>query len=342
MWIILLILQKLIRKKARYKHILAFTKYNSPRKFKNFIHNELERMSRKITLSSYPYLINSEPTSYCNYTCPFCPTGKRSGRAEGFARVELYEKLFREIGAYTYLITFHGWGEPLMHRQLPELIGLAHKNSIFTVVTTNASLLTRELSRKIISSELDYLIVSIDGISEESYQKYRIGGNFETVLNNLKDLISLRKEMRSSTPFIEWQFLVFRHNEHEVDPAKKLARNLGIDNIVFMPAYTEDASFDSSDKKYHLPKASPLLKRSDCNHLWSTLAFHWNGNVVPCCYDYHGTTPLGNLLTEDFDHLWNNQRFQESRMIIKNGAESSSTELSCYACVQKIPYLSST
>ena len=336
MKIILLILKKIFHEKLRYTHLMAFMKYNSPLKLSNFIYSEYERRIKKVKVSSKPYLINSEPTSHCNCKCPFCPTGKRYTRPGGFAQVELYEKTFKQIGLYTYLITIHGWGEPLMYKNLPEIIRLAHENRIFTVVTTNGNLLTTEMSREIILSKLDYLILSVDGISEESYQKYRIGGCFEVVLNNLKDLISLKKEMRSSTPFIEWQFIVFKHNEHEIHAAKKLAKELGIGNIVFMPAYTEDVSFDSSDNKYHLPKSSPLSKRSDCKHLWSTLAFHWNGNVVPCCYDYHGKIAYGNILKESFDQIWNNQKFQESRRIIKSGPEYYSKDLYCSSCVRNI------
>lgn len=220
-----------------------------------------------------------------------------------------------------------------MHKNLPEIISLAHENRIGTVVTTNGSLLTKELSRKIISSKLDYLILSIDGASNESYQKYRIGGSFDAVVNNLKYLISLKRELKSSTPFIEWQFIVFKHNEHELLLAKRLAKEIGVDNIVFMPAYTEDLSYDSSDEKYHLPKLSPLTKRYDCKHLWSTLAFHWNGNVVPCCYDYFGKIAYGDLLNEDFGQIWNNEYFQKSRSIIKEGTKNISNNLFCSTCV---------
>lgn len=326
----------------RFSHFLAFMKYNSLTKFSNFLYSEYERRLKKARISSQPYLINSEPTNYCNYKCPFCPTGKTHLRPGGFAPVELYEKTFRQIGKYAYLITIHGWGEPLMYKNLPEVIRLANENKIFSVVTTNGNLLTPELSRKIISARLDYLILSIDGISEQSYQKYRIGGSLEKVMNNLKSLVALKKEMHSSTPFIEWQFIVFKHNEHEIPAAKKLAGNLGIDNLIFMPAYTEDKSFEPSDKKYQLSGSSPLSKQSDCKHLWSTLAFHWNGNVVPCCYDYHGEIAYGNILQESFDQIWNNQKFQESRRIIKSGPEGFSKNLFCSSCVQNIQQISNT
>jgi len=334
--ITLQILRRVFNKKLRYTHLMAFIKYNSLPKLFNFIINEYERRIKRVKLSSKPYLINSEPTNHCNFKCPFCPTGKNYKRTGGFAQIELYEKIFKQIGRYIYLITIHGWGEPLLFKNLPEIVKLAHNNKIFTVVTTNGSLLTKKMSRKIISSKLDYLILSIDGISEETYQKYRIGGSYNAILTNLKYLISLKKEQGSSTPFIEWQFLVFKHNEHEIDSAKKLASELGLDNIVFMPAYTEDVCFDSTDEKFHLPRHSPLSKQSDCKHLWSTLTYHWNGKVVPCCYDFFGKISYGNLHNERFGQIWNNEYFLESRRVIKNGPEGRSQDLFCSFCVRNI------
>jgi len=338
MKVILLILRKLFYKKTRFAHLIAFVKYNSFLKLSNLLCNEYERRTRKVNLSSKPYLVNSELTNHCTCRCPFCYTGKKGSRPGGFAMVGLYEKLFWQIGRYTYLITLHGWGEPLMHRRLPEIIRLAHENRIFTVVTTNGNLLTRELSKEIITNRLDYLVVSVDGTSEESYQKYRIGGNFEVVMHNLRELISLKKEMGSSTPFIEWQFIVFKHNEHEMDAATRLSKEIGVDNIVFMPAYTEDAGFDASDNKYHWPQPSSLSKRIDCKHLWTTLTFHWNGNVVPCCNDYDGKISYGDLLRQDLDQIWNNRLFRESREIVNRGTNDATEELPCISCARKLKH----
>ena len=330
------ILKRIFYNKLRYTHLLAFIKNNSILKLTNFIYSEYECRIKKVKVKSKPYLINSEPTNSCNYKCPFCPTGKREPRSIGFAPVELYESLLKKIGKYTYLITLHGWGEPLMNKHLPEIIKLAHDNKIFTVVTSNGSLLTKEISKEIISSKLDYLILSVDGTSEESYQKYRIGGSLDVVMNNIKELILLKKEMKSKSPFIEMQFIVFKHNEHEISGAKKLAKELEIDNIVFMPAYTEDSGFDSTDKKYHLPKRSPLSERKDCKHLWTTLTFHWNGKVVSCCYDYSGEIEYSDIKNENFDELWNSHYFQESRTLIKTGQGNSDQELYCKSCVRNI------
>jgi pyruvate-formate lyase-activating enzyme len=316
--------------------MIAFLKYNSLTKLTNLFRNEIERKFLRIELSSKPYLVNSEPTNYCNYRCLFCPTGKGSGRQGGFADVRLYQKLLEQLGNYLYLITIHGWGEPLMHKKLPEIIKLAHCRKIFTVVTTNGYFLTRELSRELILSRLDYLILSVDGAIDETYRKYRIGGQFETVLSNIREIVDLKKELKSSTPFVELQFLVFRHNEHEMKAAVDLADDVGTDNILFMPAYTEDDRYNSSDNKYHLGRFFPLSKRTDCRHLWSTLSFHWNGNIVPCCYDYKGDVSPGSIVNEDFDQIRNKSVFRVSRQIIKSRSTAYIKNLACTHYVEHL------
>ncbi|MBM3435724.1 MAG: radical SAM protein [Bacteroidetes bacterium] len=328
--------RKYLYRKSRYSHLMAFIRYNSSLKLINFLHNEMERRFHRIILSSKPYLVNSEPTNRCNYHCLFCPTGKGSVRNGGLADIQIYEKILKEIGQYLYLITIHGWGEPMMHKRLSEIIRLAHTRNVFTAITTNGYLMKRELSRELILSGLDYLVVSIDGASEETYSSYRVGGQFETVLNNIREMIALKKELKSSTPFVEWQFLVFRQNEHEMRAAEQLAKEIGADNIIFMPAYTEDEQFRSSDNKFHLPRFTPLSKPSDCRHLWSTLTFHWDGSVVPCCYDHTGRFSLGSLAHENFEHIWNNRHFSESRQIIKSGSPIHSQHLTCAQCVNLI------
>jgi len=333
MKLILRVLQLFYYRKARNAHIMAFLRYNSAAKLKNLLHNEYERKRKRIVLSSKPFLINSEPGSFCNFQCPFCPTGKHTPRERSQAEPEMFQKLFNQIGKYCYLITLHGWGEPLLNKNLPQLISMAHQHRIFTVVTTNGSLLKPDLARKIIDSGLDLLCISIDGITAESYSKYRYGGNFESVLQNLQEFINLKKEMKSSTPFIEWQFLVFKHNEHEINDARKMAARMGVDHIVFLPAYTEDPSFDASNPDYHLPKGSPLSKSADCKHLWRTLTIHSNGDIVPCCYDYEGKVPFGNILKDPLDRCWNNEQFQNSRKVVALGSSDQTIHLRCNSCV---------
>ena len=334
--LILSILRKLVYRKSRISHIIAFTRYNSAIKLWNFLKCNRERMVGKTSLSSRPYLINSEPTNTCMLHCPFCPTGKSNSRKNGYADPKIFENVIHELAPYTYLITFHGWGEPLLHKDLPGLIDLAHRHRICTVLTTNGLLLNKETAKNLICSKLDIVYISIDGATEETYRQYRVGGSLKKVLSNIENLVALKKEKKSTIPFIEWQFIVFRHNQHEIKKAKKLAKKLGIDSIVFLPAYTEDPAYEPSDPQFRLPQFSPLTKPSDCKHLWSTLSVHWDGTVVPCCNDYTGNTTYGNAKQFSMKEIWNNTKFKASRSMVKSGIADEREQIPCATCINNI------
>lgn len=337
MWnqIILFILKKLLYNKIRYTHWIAFTQYNSFLKIRNQVFNFYEKKRKKVVLKSKPYLINSEPTNHCMLQCPFCPTGKGEFRPKGFLDLDVYQKMVDQLSLYSYLITFHGWGEPLLHPHFSDMILYAHQKKICTVLTTNGMLLNKDNCQKIINSKLDVLYISLDGASSETYQKYRVHGNYDQILENLKLLVQLKKEQKSKTPFIEWQFLVFKHNEHEIEIATQLAGKIGVDHIILLPAYTEDITYDATDPKFRLSKGSPIAKREQCRHLWSTFTFHQNGIVVPCCYDFPEHIAYGNLKQDSIETIWNNPIFQESRAFINTGNPSSTLAKTCMECIAK-------
>jgi len=147
---VLFILKRIFYGKLRITHVIAFMKYNSIKKFSNFLNSNFERLIQRHTLTSKPYLINSEPTNNCFLNCPFCLTGKINSRTNGFASPFLYDKIFKEIAEYTYVITFHGWGEPLLYKNLHLLIEMANKNRICTVVTTNGLLLDKKTASNLL------------------------------------------------------------------------------------------------------------------------------------------------------------------------------------------------
>lgn len=331
--LLLFVLRKVVFRKSRISHVIAFTKYNSFKKIFNLIHCRIERKLQKTTLKSKPFLANTEPTNKCILHCPFCPTGKQNSRTNGFADTLLYTNIFSQLSDYLYLITLHGWGEPLLNKELPQIVALAHQHNICTAITTNGMLLNASMSESLIESKLDILYVSIDGCSEESYQKYRVGGSFEKVISNVQQLVELKKRKKSYFPFIEWQYIVFKHNEHEISQAKLMAKKMGINNIVFLPAYTEDDNFAPTDPSMRLSNGSPLSKRSDCNHLWNTLSIHWNGTLVPCCYDYDEKYSFGNIYTTSFNEIWNSEPFTESRKMVTSGDLKQYHFTPCKNCI---------
>lgn len=139
---------------------------------------------------------------------------------------------------YLISIDLFNWGEPLFNKQVYDMIRHAYKHHIITSVSTNFNYFSEKSAEALISSGLDFLILSIDGASQETYEQYRVGGDFQKVIQNIKILVDRKRKLGKKTPFICWQFLVMRHNEHEVEIAKKLSQDLRVDSITIDHAYT--------------------------------------------------------------------------------------------------------
>lgn len=325
-------------------HVMSFVKHNTLKKTLNFILNNIERIRHKSKLKSKPYVFDLEMTNACNYRCLFCRTGKGFGKKFGKMKLENIEKLVEEMGEYVYMASLHLRGEPLLHEELPKIIGLFHKNNIHTVMSSNISLMDEKKARSMIESKLDYLIVAIDGSTKETYEKYRVGGDYETVIENLTRLVRLKKELKSRRPYIEWQFIVFKHNIHQIDEVKVLARDIGVDNLDIIPGYVEDDSFAVDDGKYQSYKSRtlPMRKRAECKSLWAILTFGWDGEVAACCWEESMESHFGNVFKTSFCDVWNNEKFQNSRKLIKWGPEKIKAGTICDICVKNINLLTSS
>lgn len=329
--IILTILKRFYHKTIRLPAVFAFLKRNTVKKTLNYLHNEFERRTNRISLKSKPFLLYMEMTNRCNFRCPFCFTGKNNNKIKGEVSKAGVQKVLDQIGEYVYLATLHGLGEPLLNKEFDEVVSMLHQRNIFTVISTNVSLLNEAMAGKIVQSKLDYLILSIDGASQMSYEKYRKGGDFAQVMENTKNFMRIRRALNSSTPFVEWQFIVFSHNYNEMDKAKSLAREAGVDYINFIPGIIEDQSYAVSDKKYE-SRACPLTKRTDCKSLWNTLVPNWNGDLAACCWDYSADSDFGNVFLQDFRDIWNNDKYQNSRRLVACG-DIAVCDTICKLCV---------
>ena len=178
----------------------------------------LSDLFKKPWIWGLPLSLAYEPTTSCNLRCPECPSGLRSfTRATGDADLEEFSSIIHQAKKHVGYLTLYFQGEPYLNKQLFEMVQIAQKAKIYTATSTNAHYLNEENCKKTIDSGLERLIISLDGISDESYTKYRVGGSVDKVKEGVFRLVEMKKKLKAKTPSIVIQCIAFSHNEHEIE-----------------------------------------------------------------------------------------------------------------------------
>jgi radical SAM protein with 4Fe4S-binding SPASM domain len=221
-------------------------------------------------------------------------------------------------------LTFYFQGEPYLNPKFLDMVKHASENGIYTITSTNAHYLNDENARKTIESKLDKIIVSIDGTTQETYEQYRIGGQLEKVLDGTKNILKWRKQLQSKTPYVVFQFLVVKPNEHQMEDVKKMAKDLGVDEVKFKTAQVYDFengnSLIPSNQKFSRYKKEASGKwriknelSNQCWRMWNGCVITWDGLVVPCCFDKDAKHQLGDLKTSSFNAIWTSEKYNSFR-----------------------------
>ncbi len=334
-----------------------------------------------------PMSISFEPTTSCNLRCPECPSGLRSfTRPTGMLPADLFKQTIDELEDTLMYLLFYFQGEPFLHPQFLDLVQYASSKGIYTATSTNAHFLhdqvakkvvtsgldrliisidgtTQEtysayrlgghpqfldlvqyasskgiytatstnahflhdqVAKKVVTSGLDRLIISIDGTTQETYSAYRLGGKLDKVLEGTKNVLRWKKELKSSTPHVIFQFLVVKPNQHQMAEVRELAKSLGVDTVGFKTAqiydYEKGSELIPTLDKFSRYKASPdgtfKIKNQLLNHcwkMWHSCVITWDGKVVPCCFDKDAHYMLGDVSKTSFKALWKSDAYQNFR-----------------------------
>ena len=198
------------------------------------LHHRINRIIIKLSyrfgvskLFSMPKMLALDPTNLCDLKCPLCPTGLRDKAVQrGSIKLEQFKVIVNRLGKYLQSINLYSWGEPLLHKSLVDMIRhTAINHKIRTITSVHLGNLSEEQVEGLVTSGLDKLIVSVDGATQEVYQKYRVGGDIEKVFSNMKRLVEAKKQHNSKVNIV-WNFLVMRQNEHQTEMSRSLAREL--------------------------------------------------------------------------------------------------------------------
>jgi len=291
----------------------------------------ISRIIKKPFHWGMPIGISVEPTNKCNLSCPQCPTGlKILTRPQGKIDIFLYKKLIDELSPFLYTSIFYFQGEPFLSSNIFEMIKYAVDKRIYCITSTNGHFINSINATKIIESGLNKLIISIDGTSQEIYEQYRVNGSLSKVIEGTKLLVETKQKLKFNKPKIVFQFLVTAKNEHQINDAKKLAKELKVDKIEFKTAQIYDYQYGNElipiNEKYSRYKKKPdgtyQIKSQQKNHcwrMWTNPVITVSGDIVPCCFDKDAKYKMGNLNDKSFKEIWNSKIYKNYRSkILKN------------------------
>ena len=297
--------------------------------FKNIIAFFISKITKKVYIYGKPSFASFELSSICNLNCPQCDVGnKLTNRKNNFIDYENYCKIMNEIGTTLLDAIFYFQGEPLLNKNFSKYISYAKQYNIYTIISTNAQLINKKIATEIIKSGLDRIIISIDGTTQEVYEKYRKGGSLEKCINAINYLNEVKKELNSKKPCIETQFIVFSFNEHQINEFKQLSRKWGANKISIKSAqiYSPNENFDiiptiNKYSRYHKINNEWKIKKNyskTCFRAWYGMVVSVDGNILPCCFDKQEKHIYGNIKEDSIENIWKNKKANDFRNILLN------------------------
>lgn len=302
----------------------------------------------------YPEFYYIDVCNICNLSCPFCPTGlKRKGFSKSMMSPANYEIILEKIAPYAKQIHLYNWGEPFLNPDILSIIRMTSERGIFSIIHSNLSArdFTVGEAEDIARSGLSFLNVALDGASQESYEQYRRGGNFSRVLNNIRALQDAKKRLSVSLP-IRWRFLINRYNEHELDTARALAKELGVIlefELMNLEDFLWDSSLHSKRDEDKWPKVEEYGDRvpqelamhpnvpitlhknipSWCSQIFSWMNICPNGDVIPCSAVHGNRYVLGNLIGSSLEEIWQGENYLRCRQYLDNYGQKQETGSVC-------------
>lgn len=293
---------------------------------KVFAGYQISKWTSRPIVMGVPFSISVEPTTACNLGCPECPSGLKSfSRPTGRIQLDFFRETIDKLHKKLVYLSFYFQGEPFLNKGFLDMVAYASSKGIYTATSTNAHFLDEEMARRTVLSGLDRLIISIDGTTQETYEQYRRGGELSKVIAGARNMVKWKKELKSKTPYLVFQFLVVRPNEHQIEDVRIMAKQIGMDDVWFKSAQIYDYENDphqliplndeySRYKKDNTGSTTP--KNPLRNHCWKMThsnVITWDGKVVPCCFDKDAQHVMGDIRANSMKEIWEGNNYQAFR-----------------------------
>lgn len=279
--------------------------------------------------SVLPYLpirLWVELTSHCNYRCSMCPNKDFAKENKGFMSFDLYKKIIDEAAEFAFEINLAHRGESLMHSRAAEMTAYAARKGLFTRLHTNGSLLNDTLSRALIQAGLDRISFSFDGFDKETYEKIRIGGDFDKTVANIQRFLEIKEDFGRRKPVVAIEIINF--NQYTGDELKQKKENftrrfnnLPLNQFIMKEPHNWAGRLKRDTESHGYCK---------CPFPWNALVIFWNGAVFPCPQDFFGEYSVGHVERQTLREIWNTP--QMVRLRKKLASENVGEISTCRQC----------
>ncbi len=276
-----------------------------------------------------------EATSACQLRCPACPTA--SGDAapvigRGHLRFADFQGLVDDNPDIAQ-IELSNYGEPFLNPELLEILAYAHLRGVRLTADNGVNLNTSRLAvlEGLVKYRFRSLTCSIDGATQETYSKYRVGGDSRAVMENLRTINAYKEEYGTPYPRLTWQFIVFAHNRHELEAARRLAKQLRM-RFVAKLNWNEDSSGEEPSRSAYRSRYGVEYMRGICHELWVMPQINWDGRILGCCRNFWGEFG-GNAFADGVLAVSNSERIHYARGMLL-GRTPPREDVPCSTCEQ--------
>jgi MoaA/NifB/PqqE/SkfB family radical SAM enzyme len=294
----------------------------------------------KHILFKKPYILMIETGTLCNLACPTCPTpreiiiGKRNAKNMDLKTFKtLIDNSYKSFAG----VILYWTNEPLMNKDITKMVGYCNEKDLYTFISTNGMLLNEKIFREFIKMGLDELAICVDGFSSETYERFREGGNFETLKRNVENICKIKKELKAIKPSIKIQYIKTKQNSEEVVSCQAWADEAGVDaftiNELFVVNHLNDPDklreeffseerWEKWNKKRIHQKGNKICVMPD----WQACVLV-NGQLTICCMDITGEYSYGNLIEQPYTRVVKNSGYAQ----IKNKGKRQELSI-CKGC----------
>lgn len=291
-------------------------------------------------------MLRLETSSLCQLRCPSCPTTTKHIDpvvGKGYLKLENFKKLV-ENNPQIKKYELSNYGEIFLNPEIGKIIEYAHKKEIKLTADNGVNLnnISDEVLESLVKFEVRSISCSIDGASNETYKKYRIRGNLDNVIKNVKKINFYKEKYNSVFPRLTWQFIAFSHNEHEIEKTREIAHSLNMKfrvKLSWDPEISEIRNkkllnnylgLNVSSRKEYLDKYNKDYMENTCKQLWTSPQINWDGKILGCCRNFWGDFG-DDVFNKKIVKSVNNSKIRYARKMLRGKVEPRS-DIPCTSC----------